>query len=319
MASQSYTDVMNFLNNTAAGRTIDTIADFIPFLGTAKDLGLGAWSLGEGDNTEGIARLLGGAAGAVVPFGIGKIGKKLAKGGIKAGTSAVAKGLAKEGVETIAEQAVKQGIKEAAESGVEQVAKKGIKGTLASGGSKIAPFLERAGKLNPYTSWGDVISKGAAQGISSNFAENTVKQTDADLKQQAETADIMNSDLVTGKYLDTLLNDLNTETTSEYDKYAQELARKEEQDKASAVYSGMNAGNIGLSNLLKGNIGNAYNQLSKQALNEMTKQKSSNRLNAMSQTDNQFNSLLSLAQNTGNNDLLEKLLLAKTNQLTKGN
>ena len=299
------TGVGNFLENTGFGRALDFATDFVPILGTLKNLGLGAYSLFD-DDKENVdwGRIVGGGLGAFSPL-IGKgVGKLLTNSASKLATNA--------------------GVKQAAKlagSSVDDVLKASAKLPISPIATKTSALLNKAGAVSNYMGTaGKGVAKGwLAQGAG-NFGGKIVgNNTDADLKQQAETADIMNSDLVTGKYLDTLLNDLNTETTSEYDKYAQELARKEEQDKASAVYSGMNAGNIGLSNLLKGNIGNAYNQLSKQALNEMTKQKSSNRLNAMSQTDNQFNSLLSLAQNTGNNDLLEKLLLAKTNQLTKGN
>ena len=213
------------------------------------------------------------------PFGLGALGKGLGKGAVKAGAK-IAAGTAGKGGATLA--------------------------NLLKGGATVANWGAKTG-----------LGRTVATGVGTQLGKGQANAVETDLKQQAETADIMNSDLVTGKYLDTLLGDLNTETVSEYDKYAQDLAIKEEQDKANAVYSGMNAGNAGLSNLLKGNIANAYSQLSKQALGELAKQKSSNKLSAMNQTDNQFNSLLSLAQSTGNSDLLEKLLLAKNKSINK--
>ena len=304
--AQSFNDtgVGNFLNNTSAGKVLDFATDFIPILGTIKNLGLGAYSLFD-DDKENVdwGRLIGGGLGAFSPLIAKGVGGLLSKGSKIMATNAALKNAAK-----LAGSSVDDILKAGANLPIQGLATKASK--IVGGAGGVLNYLGTAGKG---------IAKGyLAQGVGNQLGKWTGNATSKELAQQAEAADILNSDLVTGKYMQSLLGELNADTSSEYDNYSAELARKEEQDKANAMYSSMNAGNTGLSNLLKGNIANAYNQLSQQAISEMSRQRSSNRLTALNQVDNQFNNFLSLAQSTGNTDLLEKLLKAKASQLSLG-
>lgn len=296
----TYNDVNKFLTGTGVGRTLDTITDFIPLLGTAKNLGLGAWSLadGEGGNTD-YGRLIGGGLGLASPLlakGIGSaLTKKGAKIAAKAGTKAA----------TVANKAAAKSLGVT----VAELTEAGLGQAVATGATKTSQALTKAGQYLGNTGGALVAGQRAIPaGIATMAGKSGTKSVQTDLANEAEANNILNSDLMTGNYYNTLLEKLNQQSANEASIYAQDLAKQRLQDETQAGYSAMNAGNVGLTNLLQGNIGNTYNQLSLQAQNALQQQQQSNALSAMSQEQNSLQNMLAYAQSTGNTKLVEAIM-----------
>lgn len=266
---KGYNDFMG----TGTMKTLDTITDFIPFLGSIKNAGLGIWDLVGGNTAGGIGRLGAAGLGLLMPGIAGGLGKSLGGKAISAATK-----------------------------------------NAASLGAKVLPKAATA--LNWAAKAG--LGKAVASGVGSQIAKSTVGGVDTDLQNAAESEQILGSDLVQGDFVRNLLNDLNSATVGEYDTYANDLSKQQEQDTASAAYSGMNAGNVGLSNLLKGNIANNYSNLMLNAQKNLSNQKTTNRLNAYNQNDAKIQQLIDYAASTGNNSLVEKLMKARTNIYSLG-
>lgn len=289
----TYNDVNKFLTGTGVGKTLDTITDFIPLLGTAKNLGLGAWSLadGEGGNTD-YGRLIGGGLGLASPLLAKGIGSALTKKGAKIAANAGTKAAAK-----------------AAGTTTKALSAAGSNALVAPVATKTSQALTKAGQYLGNTGGALVAGQRAIPaGLATMAGKSGTKSVQTDLANEAEANNILNSDLMTGNYYNTLLEKLNQQSANEASIYAQDLAKQRLQDETQAGYSAMNAGNVGLTNLLQGNIGNTYNQLSLQAQNALQQQQQSNALSAMAQEQNSLQNMLAYAQSTGNTKLVEAIM-----------
>ena len=235
---------------------------------------------GTGKNAVlGIMDLIGGNTAG----GVGRLLGSAASLALPIGAGAIGRKLMKSGSKAIASGAGKFAAKQLASAGYGL----GLQGIIAGGA-------------------GNMLGKGIVGGI------------DTDLQKAKEAEQILGTDLVKGDFVRNLLNDLNSATVGEYDTYANDLAKQQEQDTAGAAYSGMNAGNVGLSNLLKGNIANNYSNLMLNAQKNLSNQKTTNRLNAYNQNDAKIQQLIDYAAQSGNNALVEKLMKARTNIYSLG-
>jgi len=284
-----YDDINNFLTKTSLGKGIDFVTDFIPGVGTVKNLGLGAISAF--DNSEGTdwGRIAGGISGAISPLLAKGAGKYLANKGAKLAANAGAKQAAK-----------------LAGGSVDDIVKASSKALVTPVATKGSNVLNTFGKLA--NSAGSKAGGAVATGLGTQVGKNTTTSTIEDIQNQAQANELINSDLLTGNYFNSLINQLNNETINEYNTYANDLAKKQTQDETNAGYSAMNAGNVGLATLLSGNVANTYNQLNLEAQKALSQQKTGNTLKAKEQESSQLQNLLSVAQQLGDENLYNTIL-----------
>lgn len=95
---------------------MDTATDFVPFVGSTKDMGKGVWDLVHGNWKSGLGNLAGGVVG---------LGLDVATGG--------AAGLLKGGIKAVGKAGIRGGAKALGETAAKNWAAQGLKGTMQAG------------------------------------------------------------------------------------------------------------------------------------------------------------------------------------------